>query len=72
MDATQLKMKQFSPNSGSLCNPIVVLHEFYLSSRSRSVDMMHKGTERNANKLGFGIFNGIQEGNRTKLSYLYR
>ncbi len=35
-------------NSDVLANPFVILHEFYHHLRSKSVDRMHKGTERGA------------------------
>lgn len=38
-------------NSDVLVNPFVVIHEFYHHMRSKSVDRMHKGTERNADKF---------------------
>jgi hypothetical protein len=38
-------------NSDVLANPFVILHEFYHHLRSKSVDRMHKGTEKNADKF---------------------
>jgi len=38
-------------NSDMLNNPFVILHEFYHHLRSRNVDKVHKGTEKNANKF---------------------
>lgn len=38
-------------NSDVLVNPFVILHEFYHHLRSKSVDRMHKGTERGADKF---------------------
>ena len=38
-------------NSDVIANPFVILHEFYHHLRSRSVDKMHKGTEKNADKF---------------------
>jgi hypothetical protein len=38
-------------NSDVLANPFVILHEFYHHLRSRSVDRIHKGTERGADKF---------------------
>jgi hypothetical protein len=38
-------------NSEVFLNPFVILHEFYHHLRSKSVDMMHKGTERGADKF---------------------
>jgi hypothetical protein len=38
-------------NSDVIANPFVILHEFYHHLRSKSVDKMHKGTEKNADKF---------------------
>jgi Zn-dependent peptidase ImmA (M78 family) len=38
-------------NSDIIVNPFVILHEFYHHLRSKSVDKMHKGTEKNADKF---------------------
>ena len=38
-------------NSDTVLNPFVILHEFYHHLRSKSVDKMHKGTEKNADKF---------------------
>ena len=38
-------------NSDVIVNPFVILHEFYHHLRCKSVDKMHKGTEKNANKF---------------------
>jgi hypothetical protein len=38
-------------NSDVLVNPFVVLHEFYHHLRSKSVDRIHKGTERGADQF---------------------
>jgi len=38
-------------NSDALINPFIVIHEFYHHLRSKSVDRMHKGTEKNANNF---------------------
>ena len=38
-------------NSDVLINPFVILHEFYHHLRSKSVDRLHKGTERDADKF---------------------
>jgi hypothetical protein len=38
-------------DSDMLGNPFVVLHEFYHHLRSKGVDKMHKGTEKNADKF---------------------
>jgi hypothetical protein len=41
----------FVLNSDLLINPFVVIHEFYHHLRSKSVDRVHKGTEKNADKF---------------------
>ena len=38
-------------NSDVIANPFVIIHEFYHHLRSKSVDKMHKGTEKNADKF---------------------
>ena len=38
-------------NSDVLINPFVILHEFYHHLRSKAVDKMHRGTEKNADKF---------------------
>lgn len=38
-------------NSDLLNNPFIILHEFYHHLRSKNVDKIHKGTEKNANKF---------------------
>jgi hypothetical protein len=38
-------------NSDIIVNPFVILHEFYHHLRSKAVDKMHRGTEKNANKF---------------------
>lgn len=38
-------------NSDILSNPFVILHEFYHHLRSKGVDKMHRGTEKNADKF---------------------
>jgi hypothetical protein len=32
-------------------NPFVIIHEFYHHLRSKAVDKMHRGTEKNADKF---------------------
>jgi hypothetical protein len=49
-------------NSEMLSNPLVILHEFYHHLRSRNVDKIHRGTEKNANKFALNIiteFNNV-------------
>jgi len=38
-------------NSDMMVNPFVILHEFYHHLRSKAVDKMHRGTEKNADKF---------------------
>ena len=38
-------------NSDVIVNPFVIIHEFYHHLRCKSVDKMHKGTEKNADKF---------------------
>ena len=38
-------------NSDVIVNPFVIIHEFYHHLRSKSVDRMHKGTEKGADKF---------------------
>ncbi len=38
-------------NSDILTNPFVIVHEFYHHLRSKGVDKIHRGTERNADKF---------------------
>jgi hypothetical protein len=38
-------------NSDVLANPFVIIHEFYHHLRSKAVDKMHRGTEKNADKF---------------------
>ena len=38
-------------DSDIFSNPFVILHEFYHHLRSRGVDKLHRGTEKNADKF---------------------
>jgi hypothetical protein len=38
-------------NSDAMLNPFVILHEFYHHLRSKAVDKMHRGTEKNADRF---------------------
>ncbi len=38
-------------DSDILGNPFVIIHEFYHHLRSKGLDKMHKGTEKNADKF---------------------
>ena len=42
-------------NSDILVNPFVILHEFYHHIRSKAVDRMHRGTEKNADKFAMAF-----------------
>lgn len=42
-------------NSDVLANPFVVIHEFYHHLRSKAVDKMHRGTEKNADKFALSF-----------------
>lgn len=42
-------------NSDVLVNPFVILHEFYHHLRSKSVDRIHKGTERGADQFALNF-----------------
>ncbi len=47
-------------NSDIIANPFVILHEFYHHLRSKSVDKMHKGTEKNADKFAIDFLQEYQ------------
>ena len=47
-------------NSDILVNPFVVIHEFYHHLRSKSVDRMHKGTEKGADKFAMNFIEEYQ------------
>ncbi len=47
-------------NSDVFCNPFVILHEFYHHLRSKSVDRMHRGTEKNADKFALDFLQQYQ------------
>lgn len=47
-------------NSDVLANPFVILHEFYHHLRSKAVDKMHRGTEKNANKFALDFIQAYQ------------
>jgi hypothetical protein len=38
-------------NSEAMINPGIILHEFYHHLRSKAVDKIHRGTEKNADKF---------------------
>ena len=47
-------------NSDVLANPFVIIHEFYHHLRSKSVDRMHKGTEKGADKFAIDFITQYQ------------
>jgi hypothetical protein len=47
-------------NSDALMNPFVVIHEFYHHLRSKSVDRLHKGTEKGADKFAMDFIEQYQ------------
>jgi hypothetical protein len=47
-------------NSDMLVNPFVILHEFYHHLRSKGVDKMHRGTEKNADKFALEFINAYK------------
>ncbi|HMK94340.1 MAG TPA: hypothetical protein VK536_02955 [Candidatus Limnocylindrales bacterium] len=48
-------------NSDVLTNPFVIIHEFYHHLRSKAVDKMHRGTEKNADKFALEFMQEYQE-----------
>ena len=57
-------------NSDVLINPFVVIHEFYHHLRSKSVDRMHKGTEKNADKFALDFISQYQVANKKAQNYI--
>jgi hypothetical protein len=55
-------------NSEVLLNPFVVLHEFYHHLRSKSVDRIHKGTEKGADKFALDFIAEYQSFAKKALS----
>lgn len=47
-------------NSDVLVNPFVIIHEFYHHLRSKAVDKMHRGTEKNADKFAIDFLQEYQ------------
>ena len=47
-------------NSDMLANPFVILHEFYHHLRSKAVDKMHRGTEKNADKFAIDFLQDFE------------
>ena len=48
-------------NSDVLSNPFVIIHEFYHHLRTKSVDRIHKGTERNADKFAINFMEAYKD-----------
>lgn len=48
-------------NSEILCNPFIILHEFYHHIRSRGVDKIHRGTEKNADKFALEFIEAYKQ-----------
>jgi len=48
-------------NSDTLANPFVIIHEFYHHLRSKSVDKMHRGTEKNADKFALEFLHEYED-----------
>ena len=55
-------------NSDVLANPFVIIHEFYHHLRSISIDRMHKGTEKNADKFALDFLTEYQVAAKKALS----
>jgi Zn-dependent peptidase ImmA (M78 family) len=47
-------------NSDIFGNPFVILHEFYHHLRTKGVDKMHRGTEKNADKFAIEFLKEYQ------------
>jgi hypothetical protein len=47
-------------NSDMLGNPFVVLHEFYHHLRSKAIDRVHRGTEKNADRFAVAFIEEYQ------------
>ena len=50
-------------NSDMLFNPFVVLHEYYHHLRSKSVDKVHRGTEKNADRFALEFIEAFKQSN---------
>ena len=57
-------------NSDVLVNPFVIIHEFYHHLRSKSVDRMHKGTEKNADKFALDFITQFQVATKKAQDYI--
>ena len=49
-------------NSDVVLNPFVILHEFYHHLRSKAVDKMHRGTEKNADRFAVEFIDAYKKG----------
>ena len=57
-------------NSDILANPFVIIHEFYHHLRSKGVDKMHRGTEKNADKFAIEFLREYEMAAKKASSYL--
>jgi hypothetical protein len=48
-------------NSDILVNPFVIVHEFYHHLRSKGVDKMHRGTEKNADRFALDFIEAYKK-----------
>ncbi len=48
-------------------NPFVILHEFYHHLRCRSVDRLHRGTEKNANRFALDFLQEYEIASNSRL-----
>ncbi len=48
-------------------NPFVILHEFYHHLRCRSVDRLHRGTEKNANRFALDYLQEYETASNSRL-----
>ncbi|MGD0450567.1 MAG: hypothetical protein ABSA79_05870 [Candidatus Bathyarchaeia archaeon] len=48
-------------DSDILVNPFVIVHEFYHHLRSKGVDKMHRGTEKNADRFALDFIEAYKK-----------
>jgi hypothetical protein len=48
-------------DSDIFSNPFVILHEFYHHLRTKGVDKMHRGTEKNADRFAVDYLNAYKD-----------
>ncbi|MEM2969054.1 MAG: hypothetical protein QXP44_04515 [Candidatus Bathyarchaeia archaeon] len=53
-------------NSDAVRNPFVILHEFYHHLRTHSVDKLHRGTEKHADKFASEFLRAYETARRTQ------